>query len=263
MRIAIFYRTLSENIATVLNHIQSLEIQTIVNPTGNFEADFAISFGGDGTFLCSARQVFNQNIPILGVNCGRLGFLASTSLDNAIDAINNIINQNYKITERSVIKASGNALKGSNIAINEFSIQKQTGAMVNIEISINQNPPHSYWADGVIIATPTGSTAYSMSVGGAILSPECQSFIISPIAPHNLNVRPLIIGQQEVIRITASTRDSSPIRLTLDNRYFEIESGTTYTVTQCPTKLRLIELPGDSFYQTLRNKLSWAIDPRS
>ena len=262
MRIAVFYRSLSDEIQSVIEHINSLDIQTITNPTSNFEADLAISFGGDGTFLSSARQILCHNIPILGVNCGRLGFLASTSLDKATEAIDNIVNNNYKVTQRTVINVAGNPLCGNNIAINEFAIQKQTGAMVNLEISINNHPPHCYWADGVIIATPTGSTAYSMSVGGAILSPECQSFIISPIAPHNLNVRPLIVGEQETITITPSTRDSSPIRLTLDNRSFEIESGTCFTITQSAQKLNLIELPGDSFYQTLRNKLSWAMDPR-
>lgn len=262
MRIAVFYRSLSDEIQSVIDHINSLDIQTITNPTSNFNADLAISFGGDGTFLCSARQIINLNIPILGVNCGRLGFLASTPLEKATEAIDNIIKENYSVTQRTVLKAQGGSLPQDNIAINEFAIQKQTAAMVNIEISINNHPSHCYWADGVIIATPTGSTAYSMSVGGAILSPECQSFIISPIAPHNLNVRPLIVGEQEIITLTPSTRDNSPIRLTLDNRSFEIESGNCFTITQSPQKLKLIELPGDSFYLTLRDKLSWAMDPR-
>lgn len=150
----------------------------------------------------------------------------------------------------------------SGVALNEFSIQKQGAAMVNISIGIDDNLPYAFWGDGVIISTPTGSTAYSLSVGGAIVAPQCDCFIISPIAPHNLNLRPLVVNGGSRIMVRVESRDGENSTATLDNEQYVAKSGAQYTIKRSKLELKVIHLPEDSFYKTLRDKLSWAIDPR-
>lgn len=257
MKIAFFSRSQSERLDQLVSYAGSLGAQCVVNPCQCDQIDVAVSFGGDGTFLSVSRKVENFDIPILGINNGRLGFLASCPLPEAQNAIVKLINHDFGIENRKMI-----SVQGLGIALNEFSIQKRDSSMVNISITVDNNPSYSFWADGVIVSTPTGSTAYSLSVGGAIVAPDSDCFIISPIAPHNLNVRPLVVGGNSNIKIDVKTRDESFATATLDNQQFDAQNGQRFNIAKSLQQLKIIRLEGDSFYKTLRDKLSWAIDPR-
>lgn len=257
MKLAFFSRSQSERLDSIVAHAEGLGAQCSVNPPECDSIDVAVSFGGDGTFLSIARKVGARNVPILGINNGRLGFLAAGPLEGAFEAIEKVIKGEFEIEERAMIEVAG---LGS--CLNEFSIQKQGSAMVNIAIMVDKNLPYSFWADGVIVSTPTGSTAYSLSVGGAIVAPDCDCFIISPIAPHNLNVRPLVVGGGAKIVVSVNTRDGAAATSNLDNRQFHAKNGAIFELSKSERKLHIVRLEGESFYKTLRDKLSWAIDPR-
>lgn len=263
MKIALYTRTDNPSLGDFLEILRANSVDFQINPTATKGCDYAISFGGDGTFLSSVRKMGRECIPIIGVNSGRLGFLSTVQKDDADLAIKELINNNFDTISRSMIKIIGEIPEEiPHRALNEFTIQKSGTAMIMIEIAIDNQDVGTYWADGVIVSTPTGSTAYSMSVGGAILTPGCGSFIISPIAPHNLNIRPLVVPDSSTISLRAITRSNSHAIITIDNREFRAGSGRGFGLVRSKYELQTIHLKGNNYYQTLRDKLLWGVDLR-
>lgn len=229
--------------------------------------DILISIGGDGTILRAATLVRDSGVPILGINAGRLGFLATVQKDNVAEFLQFIIDKKYSISKRTLLSLScfpeNDAIKDLNFAINEISVsRKETTSMITIETYLNNEYLNSYWADGLIIATPTGSTGYSMSCGGPILTPNVQSFVITPIAPHNLNARPLVVTDATEIRLKVSGRDDH-YSVSLDSRLFSVNNDTILYIKKSPFEINMVEIPDATFLQTLRNKLFWGEDRRN
>lgn len=231
--------------------------------TGGVEYIFSI--GGDGTFLHSFLTIRNFTIPIIGVNSGRLGFLADISQEQIIDGLTSILQGNYQVIERSLLKVDlhGTAWVDFNYALNEMTVSKtDTSSMIVIHAWINGEYMNSIWADGLIIATPTGSTAYSLSVGGPILAPDSSDFVITPIAPHNLTVRPIVVPDHCELLLKVEGR-SNQYRISLDSRSFSIDLATTISIKKAGFTLKTLHLPDQTFYSTLRNKLMWGADKRN
>ncbi len=233
----------------------------------NSSFDILISIGGDGTILRAATLVRDSGVPILGINAGRLGFLATVQKDNIAEFLQLIIDKKYAISKRTLLSLSclpeNEAIKDLNFAINEISVsRKETTSMITIETYLNNEYLNSYWADGLIIATPTGSTGYSMSCGGPILTPNVQSFVITPIAPHNLNARPLVVTDETEIRLKVSGRDDHYL-VSLDSRLFSVNNDTILSIKKSPFEINMVEIPDATFLKTLRNKLFWGEDRRN
>ncbi len=242
-----------------------LDIIDEIVENDNFEADMALSIGGDGTFLNTACRIGNKGIPILGINTGRLGFLADVSIDDIVEAINEIDNNEYFIEERSVIQLkTDNPLFHANpYALNEIAILKQdTSSMLTIDVHINNEYLNTYQADGLIIATPTGSTAYSMSVGGPIVVPQANNLIVSPVAPHSLSVRPMVIPDTWTIELTVKSRNKAFL-VALDGRSFVFEEEYKLTIAKGNYTIKVIKRPQHTFFNTLKNKLIWGVDMRN
>lgn len=228
------------------------------------DVKFMLSIGGDGTFLDAARFIKDKGVPIIGINLGRLGFLAYVSVADSIGALEQLVSGSYTLEQRSLLSVSGACFNSdhSSFALNEVTVQRKGSSLIEIEVKIDGMLLSSYWSDGLIIATPTGSTAYSMSVGGPIVSPDSANLIISPIAPHNLSIRSIVIPDSSIISVKVNTRKDSAM-ITLDNQMFDIESGTEFTVQKSTFTIQLVKLSDSNFYKTLRNKLFWGLDPRS
>ncbi|MFC2112484.1 NAD kinase [Bacteroidota bacterium] len=227
-------------------------------------ADIMLSLGGDGTFLESVSFVQDYGIPVVGINTGRLGFLADIPSDQIETSLLAIFKQEYTIENRTLVKLEliGSQLDGFCYALNEVSVQKQHAAMITIHTYLNDSYLNSYWADGLIISTPTGSTAYSMSVGGPILTPDSNSFIISPMSPHNLTIRPLVIPDTNCIRIEVESREKSYL-LTIDSRTEVIDGNMKLLLKKADFTLKTLRINEATFYNTLRNKLMWGVDKRN
>ncbi|MBC7606441.1 MAG: NAD kinase [Burkholderiales bacterium] len=233
----------------------------------NSSFDMLISIGGDGTILRAATLVRNSGIPILGVNAGRLGFLASVQKENIENFLQFVIAKKYTISPRTLLSLSctpKNAeIQDLNFAMNEISVsRKDTTSMITIDTYLNDEFLNSYWADGLIIATPTGSTGYSMSCGGPILTPDVKSLVITPIAPHNLNARPLVIPDKTEIRLKVSGREENYL-ISLDSRIASVKNESVLVIKKTPFKINMVEIPGETFLKTLRNKLLWGEDKRN
>ncbi|MES2592865.1 MAG: NAD kinase [Bacteroidota bacterium] len=229
------------------------------------DVDFMLSLGGDGTFLETLTYIRNSGIPILGINTGRLGFLANVAKTEINEAINALVHKKFSIETRSLLclTDSGNLFGEVNYALNELTIlKKDSSSMITIHTYINGDYLNSYFADGLIIATPTGSTAYSLSCGGPLVMPGSQNFVITPIAPHNLNVRPLVISDNNVIKLKVEGR-SSHYLASLDSRSEIIDSSVELTIKKADFSLNLIKLENQSFFNTIRNKLLWGLDKRN
>lgn len=228
--------------------------------------DFLVSIGGDGTILRAATIVGSSGIPIVGVNAGRLGFLANVQKDNIEEFFRIIINREYTISERTLLGVRCEPGAGStdlNFAMNEVSVsRKDTASMITIDTYLNDEFLNSYWADGLIISTPTGSTGYNLSCGGPILTPDVNSLVITPISPHNLNARPLVVPDSTVIKLRVHGREEN-FHLSLDSRIASLTTDTTLTVAKSDFSIRMIELPGQTFLKTLRTKLLWGEDRRN
>ena len=226
--------------------------------------DFMISIGGDGTILDTASLVGEKEIPIIGINSGRLGFLANISREEISTALDALIAGNFSYDERSLreITKPANLFGSFNAALNEITIQKKDSTMITINVFLNNEFVNTYWADGLIISTPTGSTAYSLSVGGPIISPLSETFIISPIAPHNLTVRPLVVPDKHEIKLTINGRGKSFL-LSMDSHSVELDSTTEIILKKSETIVKLVKLNHQDFYSTLRNKLLWGLDKRN
>lgn len=229
--------------------------------------DIMISIGGDGTILRAATLVRDSGIPILGINAGRLGFLAMVQKDEIAQFLQFVIEKKYTISERSLISLSSSPeiseIEDINFAMNEISVsRKDTTSMITIETYLDGEFLNSYWADGLIIATPTGSTGYSMSCGGPILTPNVTSFVITPIAPHNLNARPLVIPDNTEIRLKISGREEQYL-VSLDSRIASVKNESILTIKKTPFKIKMVEIQEETFFKTLRNKLLWGEDKRN
>lgn len=227
--------------------------------------DYMISLGGDGTLLDTLTLVRNSNIPILGINTGRLGFLSSTGKEDMQDAVDALKNKTYKVDKRTLLHLDSNKslFGGVNYALNEFSIHKRdTSAMITIHTYINGELLNSYWADGLIIATPTGSTGYSLSCGGPIIFPTSENFVITPVAPHNLNVRPIIVSSDSVLSFEVEGR-SENFLCTLDSRYETIDSSFQLAVRKEDFTISLLRIKDDNYLNTIRSKLGWGLDQRN
>ncbi|MDX2003554.1 MAG: NAD kinase [Chitinophagales bacterium] len=227
--------------------------------------DYMLSLGGDGTLLDTLTLVRNSNIPILGINLGRLGFLASTGKEDITSAIESLYYKTYQVDKRTLLHLDSNKpiFGGVNYALNEFSIHKKdTSSMITIHTYINGELLNSYWADGLIIATPTGSTGYNLSCGGPIIFPSSENFVITPVAPHNLNVRPIIVSSESVLSFEVEGRNESFL-CTLDSRYEAIDSSYQLAVKKENFTVSLIRINDMNFLSTIRNKLMWGADQRN
>lgn len=226
---------------------------------------FIFSVGGDGTFLQSVLNIRNFTIPVIGVNGGRLGFLADISADQVKQALNDIFEHKYKVDERSMLEVAFSDRENLdfNYALNEMTVLKtDNSSMLNIKAYINGELLNNYWADGLIIATPTGSTAYSLSVGGPILTPNSENFVITPLAPHNLTIRPIVVPDNSEIKLKVEGRGTHFLT-SLDSRSTPVEFSTTLKVKKAGFKLKTLQLPEQPFFNTLRTKLMWGIDRRN
>lgn len=229
--------------------------------------DMLLSIGGDGTILRAATWVRDSGIPILGVNAGRLGFLATVPKDDIASFLQLVIEKKYTISERSLLSLEcfpeNPDIKQLNFAMNEITVsRKDTTSMITIDTTLDKEHLNSYWADGLIIATPTGSTGYSLSCGGPILTPEVNSFVITPIAPHNLNARPLVIPDDREIRLKVSGREEYYL-VSLDSRITSIKNDSELVIKKTPFKINMVEISEETFFKTLRSKLLWGEDKRN
>ncbi|MCW8981202.1 MAG: NAD kinase [Altibacter sp.] len=229
--------------------------------------DLFFSIGGDGTILKSVTYVGDLGIPIVGINTGRLGFLATLQKEEITDSINLILNGKYSLSERSLLTIStephNEEIMPLNFALNEVAVnRKNTTSMIKVETYINDKYLTSYWSDGLIVATPTGSTGYSLSCGGPVIEPSTNSLVITPIAPHNLNARPLVVSDDTVISLKVSGREKSYL-VSLDSRIATLENETTMIIKRAPFTIKMVELNEESFIKTLRKKLLWGEDKRN
>ena len=229
--------------------------------------DMFVRFGGDGTILRATTFVKDMGIPIVGVNTGRLGFLSTFKKEDVRKVVREFVAGAYTIVERSLVQLNTEQLDAEfgdlNFALNEITVsRKDTTSMITVETYLNDEYLTSYWADGLIIATPTGSTGYSLSCGGPVIVPTAKSLVLTPIAPHNLNARPLVISDETSIRLKVSGREENHL-VSLDSRIASLENGQEITINKAPFSIKMIEYTSESFLKTLRNKLLWGEDKRN
>ena len=230
----------------------------------DFSADMVISIGGDGTFLKAASRVRDQNIPMLGINTGRLGFLADISPEEMEETLNEIYDNHYKIEERSVLqlRCDDEKLMKEPYALNEIAVLKRdSSSMISIHTAINGAPLTTYQADGLVIATPTGSTAYSLSVGGPVIVPQSKTIAITPVAPHSLNVRPIVICDDWEVTLDVESR-SHNFLVAIDGRSESCKESTRLHISRANYTIKVVKRHNHLFFDTLRNKMMWGADVR-
>jgi len=294
MKVAIFGRyysvTTPKSVETLLNYLESkgfeayleTEFHKLIDVEShgikNFHKyktfseldtsfDFLVSIGGDGTILRATMFVKDLGIPIIGINTGRLGFLATIQVNAIEKAIQDIIDGNYRISERSILTVEttpeNEDIKSMNFALNEITVsRKNTTAMITIDTHLDDEFLNSYWSDGLIVSTPTGSTGYSLSCGGPVITPGAKSFVLTPIAPHNLSARPLVVPDSTEIHLRVNGRENEHL-ISLDSRIATLENGTLIKIKKADFKIKMIDLLNESFLKTLRNKLLWGEDKRN
>lgn len=227
---------------------------------------FLLSLGGDGTMLSAVSQVRDSGIPIAGINFGRLGFLAAIHKTQMIEALDAIFAGRYQLQHRELLEVTGSDQKifgEENFALNDITVfRHDTSSMITVNAVLNGELLNAYWADGIIIATPTGSTAYSLSCGGPIMMPGSGNFVITPIAPHNLNVRPIIISADSELELEIESRTEKYI-LSCDSKSDTLSTTTKLKIRRAPFRVNLIRLEKDSYFSTLREKLLWGLDVRN
>jgi NAD+ kinase len=224
-----------------------------------------VSIGGDGTLLETVAIVGAKQIGVIGINVGRLGFLATVAPERISELIRALEAGQYKIDERSLVEIESNApiFQGINFGLNDFAITKtDSSSMITVHSYINGEFLNSYWADGLVISTPTGSTGYSLSCGGPVLMPNSKNFIVTPISPHNLNVRPLVVEDSAVLSFEVKSR-SKNFMLSLDSRSEIVDESTKIVLRKASFVARLVKMNDDRFFDTLRSKLSWGLDMRN
>lgn len=227
--------------------------------------DLLMSLGGDGTFLRAVGLVARSGVPVLGVNLGRLGFLAALGPDEVHGALGLLAQRRFVLEERMLLQVTGceAELGGQDLALNDVSVHKRdTSSMIALHVHAEGRFVNTYWADGLIIATPTGSTAYSLSCGGPILDPSCRNLVITPISPHNLNIRPMVLPDDRVLQVEAEARELNYL-VNLDNRSITLSGRRAIGVRKADLVARIAHLPDHDFFSTLRHKLNWGLDARS
>jgi len=229
--------------------------------------DLLVSVGGDGTILRAITYVKDFDIPIIGINTGRLGFLATIQVDEIENAIQNIIDGKYRISERSLLSVETSPVNKDitslNFALNEIAVsRKNTTSMITVETYLDGEYLTSYWSDGLIVSTPTGSTGYSLSCGGPVITPGANNFVLTPIAPHNLSARPLVIPDSTEIQLKVDGREEQHL-VSLDSRIATLDNGTIIKIKKANFKIKMIDLLNESFLVTLRKKLLWGEDRRN
>ena len=257
-----FLKMLQENKAVAQNYNTYSSYKDI-----DSSYDMLLSVGGDGTFLRAVTYVRNSGIPILGINAGRLGFLANVQQENIESSLQLILEKKYKISKRTLLSLNCNTqieeIASLNFAMNEVTVsRKDTTSMITIETYLNDEYLTSYWADGLIISTPTGSTGYSLSCGGPILTPDANSLVITPIAPHNLNARPIVVPDDTVLKLKVTGREENYL-VSLDSRIASVRNESELTIKKTSFKINLVEINDESFLKTLRKKLLFGEDKRN
>lgn len=260
-----FEKDFYESVLKISNiDIESFRCDTFKSLDNSF--DLLISIGGDGTILRAITYVKDLNIPIVGINTGRLGFLATIPMNTVEKALDEIFEGNYRTSKRSLLAITvgeGEAVFDLNFALNEITVsRKNTTSMISVETWLDDEYLTSYWADGLIVSTPTGSTGYSLSCGGPVIMPESDSLVLTPIAPHNLNARPLVISSNKIIKLKVSGREDEHL-VSLDSRIKTLPNNTTITIQKAPFNVHMIELKDERFIETLRKKLLWGADQRN
>ena len=261
---------IEENFLDIINHNETIAKE--YSHFSTFEElddtyDLFFSIGGDGTILKTIYYVRHHNIPIVGINTGRLGFLATIQKEEIKESITSILNGDYALSSRSVLQIETDEvsrdLADFNYALNEIAISRRnTTSMITVETWLNGEYLNAYWADGLIIATPTGSTGYSLSCGGPVIAPDTKNLVLTPIAPHNLNARPLIIGDDTKIKLQVTTREDSFL-VSMDSRIATLQKNSVLTVQKAPFEIQMVELHKASFLKTIRKKLLWGEDKRN
>lgn len=227
----------------------------------NDSYDFAISVGGDGTILKSVEKIGRLSIPIIGLNTGRLGFLANSTIQIIDTVLEKLKNNDFNISERSIIKAEFEGCE--KYALNEITLsRKNTTSLITIETKLNNQYLNTYWADGLIISTPTGSTGYSLSCGGPIIMPDAKNLVVTPISPHNLNARPLVISDDKKIEISVNGRESEYF-ISFDSKIYSVSINSIVKIEKASYCLKMVEFEDDSYLNTLREKLMWGKDKRT
>ena len=252
-----FHNFLTQDVHLSLPHIEQFD-------DDRFHADMVISLGGDGTFLKAASRVGSKGIPILGINTGRLGFLADISPEEMRETFNEIYDHRYLIEERSVLqlKCDNPLLTREPYALNEIAVLKRdSSSMISIRATIDGMPLATYQADGLIVATPTGSTAYSLSVGGPIIAPDSKTIALTPVAPHSLNIRPIVICDDREITLDVESR-SHNFLVAIDGRSESCSETTRLTIAKAAHTVKVVKRINHRFFDTLRNKMMWGADVR-
>jgi len=289
MKVAIYGYIKSEAqdyIQILLDGLQEYNIETIIEKRfydsinsdkeyktftdySDLDASFDLMFtmGGDGTFLRAVTFVRNLNIPILGINMGRLGFLATIQKEHIKISLKALINNDYTIKERSLLTVKTSTkntdLEEINFALNEVTVaRRNTTSMITIETYLDDEYLTSYWADGLIVSTPTGSTGYSLSCGGPVITPQAKNFVLTPIAPHNLNARPLVVPDATKIKLKITGREKQAL-ISLDSRITVIDNETEVSIEKADFTIKTVQLHDQTFLKTLRDKLLWGEDKRN
>lgn len=227
--------------------------------------DMVISLGGDGTFIQSVNYIRDSQVPIIGINTGRLGFLANVSKESINEAFEKLQKKQFDYQKRSLLRVetASNHFGDANVALNEVTVsRKDSSAMLTVHASLNNEYMNSYWADGLIISTPTGSTAYNLACGGPIIDPQCQLHVVTPIAPHNLNVRPIVVPDSTTIKLSVEGRSRNYL-LSLDGNSVNIKQREEVVIRKADFMINMIKLEGHNFLDTIRNKMLWGIDRRN
>ena len=259
---SVFYDKLIENNVQLSNYQTFNSYECLKD---NF--NYLISIGGDGTILRAATFVRDSNLPIIGINAGRLGFLATVQEENIENLLNRVLNNDFSISKRTLVSLDAHPnnadIEDINFALNEITVsRKDTTSMITIETYINNEYLNSYWADGLIISTPTGSTGYSLSCGGPVIIPTSNCLIITPIAPHNLTARPLVIPDDSEITLKIKGREEQYL-VSLDSRITSVSNQTTLTIKKTNFFISIVEFPEEGFLRTIRKKLLWGEDKRN
>lgn len=262
-QVELFYNNIIFNLLSI--YMPNLPKGTLFNNCGELpnNLDLFLALGGDGTFLESLTWVKEREIPVAGINFGRLGFLTTAQVGDENSWIEKLINSEFEIEERALLQLSKCSIPNDfyPYALNEITVQRTTSVMLEIEVKVDGNSLPKYFADGVVVATSTGSTAYSLSLGGPIVSPNAEVFIMAPIAPHNLNVRPLVIPNTSIIEISYKTREGLA-RVSVDNRYFSLPKGEVITISKASSCLKRVSI-NNNFIAALNEKLLWGADKRN
>jgi NAD+ kinase len=257
-----FFDMIQNEVNSILNHDAFGRFNKLDN-----SYDLLISIGGDGTILRAITFVRDLGIPIVGINTGRLGFLATIQTNQIESAITSILEKRYKISERALLSIEttpeNKDLVRTNFALNEIAVsRKNTTSMITVETHLNGEYLTSYWADGLIVSTPTGSTGYSLSCAGPVITPDANNFVLTPIAPHNLSARPLVIPDDMEIQLKVDGREDDYL-ISLDSRIATLPNSTVVIIKKAPFKINMVELLDESFIDTLRKKMLWGEDKRN